>query len=317
MKLVKMNRRQVYLSIPVTILAIAISAMAANQIFYKTQATSELTLFKNEQGLFSVQTKSPKFQVATRYTESGTRPFAVIESTISNSFSYFAEGIQGQVSIKVHGGDLLKNTLWSKTEDATDSHYEEEIDSVVTTLAGCCGAIDSHRAYDLESGKLLISYQSTNESSWTNRLPLILDIPNSKLAKRLIGVITMDSTRDTDFVSPLAGMKAAALIKYRSKGSGFQKVQIDTLVAPNFGVSTVVKLVTFGQQEKMPEIRDGKATLWNADGATKASDVGGVALEITIDAGLGEKTMILPIIEDKLDVSSTMAPQGLAIRKLQ
>jgi len=302
---------------PLALVAATLTVVAANQLYYKTSATAEVSLFKNEQGQFSVQTKIPKFQVAMRYTDAGSLPFALVESVTTNSQSYFAEGITGQVNIKVRGGDQMKNVLWSKTEDSTDVSYEEEIDSVVTTLAGCCSSIDTHRAYDLATGKLLISYQGINESTWTRNLPLLIEVPNSKLSKRMIGVITQDSTRDTDFVAPTAGMSAAVLIKYAGKGTNFQKVQIDTQVAQNYGVSTEVKLVTFGTQEKMPEIRDGKATLWNADGATSAAQIGGVALEITVSAGLGEKTLILPILQDQLDVGSTMVPAGLVIRKLQ
>lgn len=293
----------------------AVTTFAATQFFYKIQGTAELSIFKNEHGQSSIKTRTPKYQVAYKFDETvGQVPVAVIDQVVNQSYSLFAEGIDGDVSIHVWGGAQLKSLVWEKQEKATASSFEESLSGVVTTLAGCCDGHDTHRVYDLDSGKLLISYSEPGSGI----LPFVIEVPNSQLAPRMIGVITLNATRDTDFIAPKQGLTAAALVKYASRDGGYQKIQVDVASRPNYGVNTESELVVFGVNgDTKPEIRDGKATLWNADGARNPSQITGVAIKLTVNAGDMDMVVWIPVVNDRLDISKAVIPANVALQTIK
>jgi hypothetical protein len=151
-------------------------------------------------------------------------------------------------------------------------------------------------------------------------LPYIFTVPNSTLSPRFIGLITLDSTRDTDFAAPFAGMANAVLIKYASQdGSVYQKLQVDTVVGSGWAVS-----VLDSHWEKDPavtnsdkiEITNGVATLWNLDGQTDPQKVEGLLLVLTINAGNGDKIIKIPVRKDRFSLDAAEIPSQVHIRVL-
>lgn len=291
--------------------------------YYKAQSLAEVTVMKDTNG-YQITTKKPNFEIISDYTnmtDAGPKLF-LLESVATQSFATFLDGVDGSISWKVRTGDQLKTVLWSLTEKATAISYVDDIRSVVTRLSGCCSAVDTLRAYDLNSGKLLISYNdldliSAGSAPYAQDRPFMLEVPNSKLAPRMIGVITGDSTRDTDFEAPTAGYTAVALIKYNSREGGYQKLQVETQMAENSGASVSARLVLQGEGLSRSEIRDGKATLWHRDGTTDKNLIDGVGLEIQVHNGNAELTGVIPVIKDGFSVGSAVLPNGLIVRRLR
>lgn len=294
----------------------ALTAVAASTVFFKGQSPAELAITRDEQGHFAIRSREPSYTVIRKYVGDGNVTLSLLETVLTRNYVTHLDGETGEVSLRMRVGNQLKTIAWEKKDAATSSNYEEEIDAVVTTLGGCCGAMDSHRAYDAQTGKLLLSYSEGIPYNRRYNLPYILEIPNSRLAPRLIGVITPDATRDADFVTPTNGMEAAALVKYTSRDGGFHKLQVDVKTQSNYGISVVSELVLAYQGEHAPEIREGRATLWNADKATDASLIGGVALKLTVSAGLGDLTILIPVRADRLDLDGAVVPAGAVLRAL-
>jgi hypothetical protein len=311
---------------PVAALASVLFATAAAwglANYYKAQSLAEITIVKADSG-YQITTKLPHFEMISDYsamTDEGPQLF-LLESKTTKSYATFAEGINGSVTWKVRTGDQLKSVLWTMTETATEISYVDDIRSVVTRLGGCCSAMDTLRAYDLVTGKLLISYNDLNSVSpgaapYARNRPFMIEVPNSKLAPRMIGVITSDSTRDTDFEAPTPGYTAVALIKYNSLDGGYQKLQVETQMAENYGASVSAQLVLQGEALNRGELRDGKVTLWHRDGAKDKNLIDGVALELEVNNGTADLIGVVPVLKDGFSLPAATLPNGLIVRRLR
>ncbi|MNT65142.1 hypothetical protein D3C72_2031000 [compost metagenome] len=61
---------------------------------------------------------------------------------------------------------------------------------------------------------------------------------------------------------------------------------------------------------------DVQIVLWNINGSTNPSDISGVILKITMDAGFGEKTVRIPVRQDELKEDLAEVPPGVQLRLL-
>jgi hypothetical protein len=233
----------------------------------------------------------------------------LVDTKITRDVPLEAEGVSGSVSWTVRGGKHLENILWSQTEAGTLLDYNHEFNLVVSGVEGCCAEMTGYRAYDLKSGKLIVSYNNY----------FVLSVPNSQLKPRFIGIITGDSTRDRDFVDPVFGSKETALVKYTSLGGSYQKIQIDMKVADGFAPSILemkIEKDSTASKSNSIEIDKEKATLWNIDGATSASQIEGVVLKMVLSGGEDNKTVLIPIDHDQLNLNRAQVPGGVSIRPL-
>ncbi|WP_413612184.1 hypothetical protein [Bdellovibrio sp. HCB-110] len=161
---------------------------------------------------------------------------------------------------------------------------------------------------------------SFNDFAWRQKVvqPFSLEVPNSALKFRYIGLISQDSTRDRDFVDPEVGKSAVVLIKYANE-SLKQKLQVDIEVADGFAPS--VQEVKLEKDPSVPgsdkiEIQDDQVRLWNIDGATSPTAITGVLLKIVIDGGKGPKTLKIPVKNDQFDLASAQVPEGVAVHPI-
>lgn len=291
--------------------------------YYKAQALTEISVLQNDRGGLEITSKMPAFQVIRVFSATETSPTHYLMESMTTQKTYTdLDGMDGSLSWKIRGGNKFQNVLWSLSEKATSITYSDDLQMVVTRLTGCCGAVDTLRAYDLTSGKMILSYNDLEMTDYENvhqswSRPFTLEIPNSPMALRLIGLITQDSTRDADFEPATAGYTAVALLKYNSRDGGYQKLQIETQMAENYGASVQAKLIAYGEGTGRAEIREGRATLWHRDGANSKTLVDGVAIQLLINNGTADLQATVPVVQDTLHLPSASIPAGLIIRKLR
>lgn len=291
-----------------------LSAAAASQLLYQTSGVNSFKLFLDDNGTRRAVRTSHSFDLFRKFLPAGGEELFLVSSNKTVTTYLDAEGTGGQVSWSVRKGPKLEKVLWGKTEQATDLFVHEEFPVLVTALAGCCAEMTGYRLYDLETGKLIMSF---NDFAWEEKVtqPFSLEIPNSDLRPRFIGLISQDSTRDRDFVAPAPGKQAALLIKYAVETQK-QRLQIDMEIAAGSGISVLD--VSWEPDTTVPdsdkiEFRGNKITLWNIDGVKDPAQISGVILKITIDAGMGEKTVKIPVKGDKFDLSAAEIPDGVSI----
>jgi hypothetical protein len=310
----KISKKFVVVAICLT----AMSAFAAAEIIYQTSGLSEFKFFKNTDDQRWVSTTQSNYDLYTDYAQSGEANY-LLESQVTRSYSLDAEGVVGNASWKVRGGDRLQNVLWSKSENVSKVELVREWAIVTSSLEGCCAEMDGVRAFDVKTGRLILSYNDVTYQD-KDALPFIFAVPNSSLSPRFVGLITLDSTRDQDFQTPFAGMANALLVKYAAQdGSVYQKVQIDTVVGAGWAVSVLdahwEKDPAVANSDKI-EITDGIANMWNIDGVTDPQKVEGLRLVLTINAGNGDKIIKIPVSKDRLSLGAAEIPSQVHIRAL-
>ncbi|KHD88746.1 MAG: hypothetical protein OM95_06310 [Bdellovibrio sp. ArHS] len=309
------------LSKAVTLLIVlsALAAMAASsELLYEVSGPASFKLYKDAKSeLRSTLIQSQDFELSRQYTsDGGEKLFLVnIKKTVQRYLD--AEGIVGTSSWNVRTGDKLQTPLWQRTESATEVNVHPEQPVLVSGLGGCCAEMTGYRLFNIATGRLIMSF---NDLQWKEKVtqPFSLSVPNSSLAYRYIGAITQDSTRDRDFVAPAPGKKAALLIKYANEALK-QKIQVDMETAAGYGISvmefSLEKDPTVPDSDKV-EILEDQVTLWNIDGATSPSAISGVRLKIVLDAGLGQKTIKIPVKNDELDLNSVFVPAGVELHSI-
>lgn len=311
------NIRGISKGITFFIVLSCLAALAAGQLLYESSGTSSFKLKQNDDGSRLIQETSQEYQTYRSYSEIDGDQLYLVGSSKTTEQYLNAEGISGNISWSVRKGERLERLLWSKSEAATKLNVHSTYPVLVSGLAGCCAEIAGYRLFSIENGRLLMSF---NDFKYREKVtqPFSLEVPNSPLAIRYIGLISQDSTRDRDFVAPAAGKGAVLLIKYANEMLR-QKVQVDMEIADGYAASVLdVKLEkdpTAPNSDKI-EFRDDQVTLWNIDGTTAPAGISGVLLTVVIDAGLGQKTIKIPVKNDRLDLASAQIPTGVSIQPL-
>ena len=296
----------------------AIAAMAAaGHLLYESSGTSKFQLFKDPQGTHSVVQTSQDYRTHVKYTETGGSEFYLVGSQKTLRYYLDADGVTGSISWSVRKGEDFSTKLWAKTEAATVLNVNNNLPVVVSGLSGCCAEMTGYRLFDLDSGKLIMSFNDFLMRE-TVVQPYVVRIPNSSLGVRYIGVIAKDSTRDLDFVDATPGKESVLLIKYATDTLK-QKIQLDMDVASGYAPSvlevSLEKDPSVADSAKI-EIHDGEASLWNIDGATSANTITGVYLKLVVDAGNGAKTVKIPVKNDQFDLTAAEVPQGVVIHPI-
>lgn len=316
----KKNIFRVSKAVTLLIVLSAIAAMAATtELLYEASGTASFKLYKDTKSeLRSTVIQSQDFELARHYTAAeGEKLFLVnIKKTVQRYLD--AEGIVGTATWNVRTGDKLQTQLWSRTESATEVNVHPEQPVLVSGLGGCCAEMTGYRLFNIETGRLIMSF---NDFAWKEKVvqPFSLEVPNSTLATRYIGAITQDSTRDRDFVEAAPGKKAALLVKYANEMLK-QKLQVDMETAQGYGISvmefSMERDPSVPGSDKIELQGNDRAVLWNVDGASSPSVISGVILKIVLDAGLGQKTIKIPVRNDELDLDSSVIPSGIEIHPI-
>ncbi len=301
------------------IVAAAIAALAAvtAELLYQTSGMSEFKLNRDLNGQQTVSTATQDYDLYREYNGSGFDLY-LVDKKVTRTYTLDSEGKGGNSHWAVRKGLRLETPIWSKSEPVSLVDISEEWALVLSGKEGCCAEMTGYRAFDLKTGKLIVSYSDfSNQTS--KPLPFILSVPNSSLVPRYIGLISGDSTRDRDFESPVVGMSTALLIKYANKDGAYQKLQVDMGQAVGWGVSVLdasIEADPLAPNSDKIEIKDGVATLWNIDSQTDPAKIEGILLKVTLSAGQGIKIIKIPVLKDRLSLERAEIPSGVQIRAL-
>lgn len=295
----------------------AVVAVAAEHIFFQTAGTSAFGYVKDLNNLRQVKKVLQNYELLVMYAPAGTQSLYLVDSKLTTQYSLDVDGINGKLKMDVRTGDNLQIPLWNKAEDATSINYDHEFGLVTTGLSQCCGANTGYRAYDVKTGYMILSFNSFSTEKGVVQHPFVIDVPNSQMPQRYIGVIGSDSTRDQDFVTPAPGMVNTALVKMGIVGKFYQRLQVDMKVADGFAPS--IMSVTMEKNPGVPdsskiEINDDVATLWNIDGGTDPNAIEGVQMKIVVNGGEGDKTVIVPVTKDRLNLDQATVPEGVSLK---
>ncbi|UYL08247.1 hypothetical protein B9G69_014445 [Bdellovibrio sp. SKB1291214] len=298
------------------ITAVAAVAVASQHAFFQTAGTSSFGYVIDFNNVRKVQKSIQDYEMLVGYNPDSTQSLYLVDSRLKRAYSLDVDGLTGNLKFSARTGPNLQTELWKKEEPATSINYDHEFLLVTTGVEQCCGAMTGYRIYDVKSGYLILSFNSFSENPVV-RHPFVLDVPNSQMPQRYIGVISGDSTRDTDFITPTSGMVKTALVKMGIVGQFYQRLQIDMQVAEGYAPS--ILSVTMEKNPAVPgsnsiEINNDVATLWNIDAGTDPAAVQGVQLKIVLNGGGGDRTVIIPVIKDRLSVEQATVPAGVALR---
>lgn len=319
MKNIKISRISKAITFFIVLSALAAMAVASN-VLYEKKGSSNFVFLEDENSGRTIERTIDDFDVRRHYNQTSNAEELYLVSSKKKLVEFFdAEGIDGMIDWEVRRGSRFETAIWNKSEQATELNVHWNYPVMTTGLQGCCAELTGFRLYDLKTGELLMSFNDFSYDMTVVSQPFSLEIPNSNLAVRYIGVLSQDSTRDRDFAPPPAGKEAAALISYANE-SLKQKIQVNMKVAPGYGISVLeVKL------EKDPsapnsdkiEFHGKEATLWNIDGSKSSSDIEGVQLKLVLNAGEGDKTLTIPVKKDQLDLSKAKIPAGVSVNARQ
>ncbi len=212
------------------------------------------------------------------------------------------EGEQGQVTAQAFRilADGSQTPSWSGTFAGTQTDLRDQ--RLIVSTPGCCGALGSHTAVSLGTGKIL--YTSSGGSPGAN--VAVIEIPNTgALGLRYIAVHGVFSATD-DRV--LKSKSALALISYSSPAVPMQKVMVlQRQEAKLDDCYHEVKLDWVS--DKPNEIRDRRLVLWKADGNKNSTAVAGATLKIQI----GDQAILLPVVNDRFDLTNATVPPSLVL----
>ncbi|MDG0816553.1 hypothetical protein [Bdellovibrio svalbardensis] len=297
-------------------LLLSLTAVAAETIYYQTSGLSNFKYYTNSDGQKIAEKTIQNYDVVHSYGDPGQ--LYLVDSQLNRQEYINVDGVSGSLKWKVRSGADFGNVLYEKSEVATDYGFSDLGPLMLTALDGCCASVSGYRLYDVPTGKLIISFNDFTDSEVV-RHPFTLDIPNSKLGYRFIGVISGDSTRDLDFVPPESGYTNTLLLKYASRAAFLQRIQVDMQVADGYAPSILeAKLEadpTVVNSDKI-EFRDGIASMWNIDGAASPSAIEGVQLRIVVNGGEDDKVIIIPVVNDRLNLEKAQIPSGVKIHTL-
>ncbi|MGZ3772342.1 MAG: hypothetical protein ACXVCY_00615 [Pseudobdellovibrionaceae bacterium] len=315
-KLIKKTSKAITLLIVLSVIA---ALAVTSELLYESSGASSFKLYKTPDGLQYYTKSSQDYEIHRSYAEQKAGEVLFLISSQKNQQIYLnTEGQSGSISWNVRKGPKLENILWSRAESATELNVHNSQSVLVSGLGGCCAELTGYRLFDLETGRILMSFNDFSYKSNVTQ-PFSLEVPNSPLKARYIGALSQDSTRDRDFVEPQTGKSAVLLIKYATDTLK-QKIQIDMEVDDGYAASVLdMKLE---KDPKTPnsdkiEIQDDHITLWNIDGVTSPTQITGVILKVILNGGNGDKTIKIPVKNDQFDLSSAEVPLGVAIQSIE
>lgn len=221
-----------------------------------------------------------------------------------------AEGSTAKLQVEARESRArpFDQVAWTLNENAHGGSFDGT-DLYLTWQNGCCGASTAYRAYQIETGRLLLSYddrQGKPEGAHTT--PFVIEIPNTAL-RRYLGVLTSDAGRDFQ-PGKVKGAEKFATITYSSSSGPLQIVDVYGPLPEGWGMSTESQLVDL---TGTAEGQSNRLTLWESDSVTDPVQAfQGLALEMTFSAERTHQFRI-PLKNDRLDLQGARLPAGFQL----
>ncbi|MEO8558935.1 MAG: hypothetical protein ABI439_07725 [Rhodospirillales bacterium] len=221
-----------------------------------------------------------------------------VDLRISNA----TEGEQGQVSAQAFRlqADGKEIPSWTGTFPGTQTDLRDQ--RLIVSTPGCCGALSSHTAVSLGTGKVL--YTSSGSSPGVN--VATIEIPNTgALGLRYVAVHGVFSSTDDQV---LKSKTALALISYSSPAVPMQKLMV--LQRTEAKIDDSYREVRLDWVTDKPnDVQGRRLVLWKADGNKNSTAVAGATLRLQI----GDQTILLPVVNDRFDLPNATVPPSLVL----
>jgi hypothetical protein len=306
------------LSIAFSITLFSMIAWAAPLLFEK-KGESFIHQIKNSDGLIETTIHTQDYTLLDNYSGEGNYESRLLDIKKDITTYENAEGVKGHLQLNLFKtvNKKFDTAVWQINEDATSWTEIYEPQLIVTELGGCCGAQNGARAFNTQTGKLLLSYTPLIQSVGSESSPFVLEVPNTPL-RRLVGVLSLDSTRD--FPPELqardsAGYQTVAVVKYANLSGILQKFAVKIKTSANF-LPSLGNVNWLNQMPSKNEVRGGHLTLWDQDGQINAQYIGGFSFEIEIYGENGEVTLSVPVSNDRFNLSKAELPEGVILSPL-
>jgi hypothetical protein len=222
----------------------------------------------------------------------------VTDLRISNA----AEGERGQVTAEAFRvlADGTRQPAWTGTFPGTQTELRDQ--RLIVSTPGCCGALNSHAAVSLGTGKVL--YTSSGASPGIN--VGVIEIHNTgALGLRYVAVHGVFSATDEQV---LKSKTALALISYASPAVPMQKLLV--LQRQEGKIDDSYREVHLSWVTDSPnKVQGHRLTLWKADGNKDSAAVTGATLKVEI----GDQTLLLPVVNDRFDLPSATVPPSVVV----
>jgi len=216
-----------------------------------------------------------------------------------------AEGIvSGMVSAtvwRVEGAD--KRQLWTAQEPGDSGEISTRRDVFIVTQHGCCGGRDSYTVFDLFGGRRLFTATGPDASDcWAQ-----VEIPNSSGIERLVAFHAAYSMTDDAAFGALKD-RTVGLLTYAAPDRPFARFRL-LAAGPDaiegFMGQALLRLRLDGKEEDTDSLE-----LWPVDGKKDPAAMGGFAIRLQLT---DDKTVVIPVSGDGLQVGRASLPQGLTI----
>ncbi|MEY4617548.1 MAG: hypothetical protein RJB66_2508 [Pseudomonadota bacterium] len=278
----------------------------ASSVLFEKKGESFVQQFKNEQGILTTRIKNQDFKVIDTFDRNGVHKAFLLDAQKELRTFEQMEGIQGELQLDLYSSmqNRFDTRVWQIKESATEWSYLWEPQLIITKLSGCCGAMEGARAFNFQTGKLIMSYTPMIDRLGEESAPFILEIPNTPIS-RLVGVMSADSLRDFPenlLKRDARGYQSVAIVKYSDLKALTQKLLIKIKVPEHFSASIGDAKWILPTSSKS-EIRGGRVTLWDQDANTDVSKISGPIFQVKIYGDSGESIVRLPVKADKFDLS--------------
>lgn len=289
---------------------LAALAISTPTFAYQDTGSSSVQVTQNDDGTTTVTTTNLNYDIGYLWGEEELETL-VLKKSVSEIRLIESDGSQAQLSVEARSLKNPKEILWSINEDAHDGLATSD-DLYLTWLSGCCDVADGYRAYNLKTGKLIVTYDSNMGTSEGYRTaPFIIDVPNARpQLKRIVGITSSDASRDFDSAQMSDGKSKLASITYADYDGALQTVEVYGLIPEGWGVGTTSEIVDLVGSN---EIRNNTMTLWSSDGKSNATEaLEGFAFKLTFSTESAAE-VIIPVKGDRLDVKSATVPAGYVL----
>lgn len=216
-------------------------------------------------------------------------------TTVESLYRPGMEGAQSRLTATawVSGKADYDTQLWVIKDDSDQGGRRS--DFYLSEKFGCCGAEDTSRAYNIETGKYIFSFTVP---------PVKANIPNT------------DVTR---FITYLSSQASADYPRGTSNNTiGIVSICSDTAVLDQIEMINPDQELAWSPGVELISDKEPNGTkkldLWHLEGNSQATTTSGYSIKLIFYEGMES---ILPVSNDQVDISGATLPSGMTLRRIK
>lgn len=290
---------------------LALTAFAAGFQFRESDSSS-VDIRQNSEGQVVETTRTTSYELVRQF-ESDSLVTTLIKKVVETTAIEGLDGSDGKLTLTARRTQAkpYDKLIFTLQESAHDAAYMGE-GLLLTWLHGCCDSATTYRAYNLNTGKLVITYDDhTGESAGSYTTPFLVEVPNTNGLRRFVGILNSSATRDFK-PAERDGRQKTATLHYAGPNGAIEAYDIYLKVPQNYGANAVARIVDLSGKG---EVYGNRITLWGSDGVTDpAKALNGFGIEITLWAEK-ETKITLPFGGDRVNLEGITLPEEVRVEK--